>query len=311
MNCHLVGIAYGYSMSVRFIFIGIVFYIGSKITVDNKLDSQDVFLSIYVIFTAAMGAGFAMSSVPSATQAKESAATIFSMIDDKSQLDARDYKGKLKEVPNGTIEFKNINFNYPSRKKKVLEGFNMVIPAGKKIGLVGHSGCGKSTITNLLLRFYDVKDGDVLIDGENINKYDISELRRQIGFVMQEPILFNTSIKENILFGKMDATDGQVRQYAEMANALQFIESNYEDLTETEQLEKMRENLREVCRKRQSEKKMKPVVSEDLEKLTKITDLIVLKLVKETVENADSKFQQWLEENIELFCSMIETELLN
>ena len=106
------------------------------------------------------------------------------MIDDKSELDVRDYQGKLKEVPHGTIEFKNINFKYPTRKKKVLENFNMVIPAGKKIGLVGHSGCGKSTITNLLLRFYDIKEGDLLIDGKKISEYDISQLRRNIGFVM-------------------------------------------------------------------------------------------------------------------------------
>lgn len=298
-------------MCIRFVFVGIVFFIGSKLTVEYKLNSQDVFLSIYVIFTAAMGAGFAMSSVPSATQAKESAATIFAMIDDKSQLDVRDYKGKLKEVPHGTIEFKNIDFKYPTRKNKVLDNFNMVIPAGKKIGLVGHSGCGKSTLTNLLLRFYEINQGDLLIDGQKIDQYDISELRKQIGYVMQEPVLFNTSIKENILFGNMSATDAQVRQYAEMANALQFIESNYEELTEQEQIEKMRESLREVCRKRQTEKNMKANVTESLEQLAKISDLVILKLVKETVENADAKFQQWLEENIEMFCSMIEMELLD
>ena len=71
----------------------------------------------------------------------------------------------------------------------------MPIPAGTKIGLVGHSGCGKSTITNLLLRFYDVQSGEFLIDGKPIQDYNISELRKQIGFVMQEPILFNTTIK--------------------------------------------------------------------------------------------------------------------
>lgn len=178
-NAHLAGIAYGYSICTRFIYIGTVFYIASKFTIDYNLNPKDVFLSIYIIFVTAMGAGFAMSAIPSATEAKESAAKIFHFIEDKSILDVRDYKeGKIQKVQNGTIEFKNVTFNYPTRKQKVLNGFNMVIPAGRKIGLVGHSGCGKSTITNLLLRFYDIKEGDVLIDGKNISEYDISELRR-------------------------------------------------------------------------------------------------------------------------------------
>jgi ABC-type multidrug transport system fused ATPase/permease subunit len=77
----------------------------------------------------------------------------------------------------------------------------MVIPETFKIALVGASGCGKSTITNLLLRFYDIQSGKILIDGKDIKDYNIKNLRRQIGFVMQEPILFNQSIKENILYG--------------------------------------------------------------------------------------------------------------
>lgn len=174
LNAHLAGVAYGYSMCIRFIYVGIVFFIGSKFTVDYNLNSKDVFFSIYIIFTSALGAGFAMSSVPNATEARESASVIFSMIDEKSEIDIRENEGKVKKVSKGTIEFKNITFNYPSRKAKVLKNFSMTIPAGKKIGLVGHSGCGKSTITNLLLRFYDINEGQVLIDGMNINEYDIS-----------------------------------------------------------------------------------------------------------------------------------------
>ena len=99
------------------------------------------------------------------------------------------------------IQFKHVTFNYPTRAAKVLDEFNMKIPAGSKIALVGHSGCGKSTITNLLLRFYDLKSGKILIDGENLEDYNALSLRKQIGFVMQEPILFNKSIKDNILYG--------------------------------------------------------------------------------------------------------------
>ena len=144
----------------------------------------------------------------------------------------------------GEIEFKNVTFNYPTRKHKVLNNFSIKIPAGKKIGLVGHSGCGKSTITNLLLRFYDIQEGDILIDGKKLQDYDVASLRKQIGFVMQEPLLFNQTIKENILFGKEDSTDAKVYQIAEAANALQFIESNFEELTPEEQLDNIRKDIR-------------------------------------------------------------------
>ena len=102
----------------------------------------------------------------------------------------------------------------------------MVISAGSKIALVGHSGCGKSTITNLLLRFYDVKSGSIKIDGNALEDYSALHLRKQIGYVMQEPILFNRTIKENILYGKQDATNEEVYRAALLANATGFIEAN-------------------------------------------------------------------------------------
>ena len=76
-----------------------------------------------------------------------------------------------------------------------MDNFNIEIPAGAKIALVGHSGCGKSTLTNILLRFYNIVSGQVLIDGQDLDKYDVHELREQCGYVMQEPVLFNTTIK--------------------------------------------------------------------------------------------------------------------
>jgi len=106
----------------------------------------------------------------------------------------------------------------------------MKISATMKVALVGHSGCGKSTTANLLLRLYEMSAGKLLIDGVDIKDYNVRELRKQIGIVMQEPLLFNTTIKENILYGNENADDAKVRQVAQMANALQFIESNIEDL---------------------------------------------------------------------------------
>mmetsp|Transcript_17768 Transcript_17768/g.16997 ORF Transcript_17768/g.16997 Transcript_17768/m.16997 type:complete len:111 (-) Transcript_17768:373-705(-) len=104
---------------------------------------------------------------------------------------------------------------------------------GKKIALVGHSGCGKSTIANLLLRFYDIEKGSIKIDGKDIRDYKLSALRRQIGIVMQEPTIFNMSIKENILYGKQNnASNEEIKKAAELANALQFIEDENQEREE-------------------------------------------------------------------------------
>mmetsp|Transcript_33800 Transcript_33800/g.44621 ORF Transcript_33800/g.44621 Transcript_33800/m.44621 type:complete len:96 (-) Transcript_33800:1031-1318(-) len=88
--------------------------------------------------------------------------------------------------------------------------FDVDIPAGSKIALVGHSGCGKSTLINILLRFYNINQGQVLIDGQDLDNYDVLKLREQCGYVMQEPVLFNSDIKTNIRFGKPEATDEEV-----------------------------------------------------------------------------------------------------
>lgn len=143
----------------------------------------------------------------------------------------------------GKIVFKDVDFKYPSRTTPIFDKFNMEIPATFKIALVGHSGCGKSTITNLLLRFYHPDAGKILIDDEPIENYDVGLLREQIGFVQQEPVLFNRTIKENILYGKLDADNARIRKVCEMANALTFIESNIEDLDKDKRIQKIKADL--------------------------------------------------------------------
>jgi len=168
---------------------------------------------------AALGTGISLSSAPSLGKAKDAAKAIFGIIDEPSKIDTRDEKG-VKEVTKGEIEFVSTDFRYPSRNQNVLNGMKMKIEATKKVALVGHSGCGKSTMANLLLRLYDVTGGSLKIDGVDIRDYNVKALRKQIGIVMQEPLLFNTSIKENILYGNDQADDKKVRQVAQMANAL-------------------------------------------------------------------------------------------
>lgn len=111
---------------------------------------------------------------------------------------------------------------------------NLTINPNESVAVVGESGSGKSTLVNLILRFYDPDFGTVLIDGIDIKEYNLKELRHRMGLVMQEPTLFNYTIKENILYGDDQAKDSEVREAAEIANALEFIESSqlnmaYED----------------------------------------------------------------------------------
>lgn len=125
------------------------------------------------------------------------------------------------------IEFRHVSFAYTDRKSAelvyVLKDINLVIPKGKTVALVGQSGSGKSTMVDLIPRYYDVQEGDVLIDGINVKDLAVHDLRMLIGNVNQEAILFNASFKDNIRFGKTDATDEEIANAAKIANAYEFI----------------------------------------------------------------------------------------
>lgn len=124
----------------------------------------------------------------------------------------------------GTIDFRNVSFKYPTRADvAVLQDLSLSIKAGEKIALVGHSGAGKSTIVQLLMRFYEWQEGQIMVDGQDIREYNLAEYRQHIGIVPQEVILFGGTIAENISYGKPHATEAEIKEAAAKANALQFI----------------------------------------------------------------------------------------
>ena len=131
-------------------------------------------------------------------------------------------KARALEVKHGDIRFEHLDFSYESGKP-LLNGFNLHIKAGEKVGLIGRSGAGKSTIVNLLLRFYEPQSGDILIDGQNINDITQESLRAQIGLVTQDTSLLHRSVRDNILYGRPDAGDEEMFQAAERAEAADFI----------------------------------------------------------------------------------------
>ena len=168
------------------------------------------------------------------------------------------------ETFKGKIEFEDVWFRYPTRKADwVLKGLNLIIFPNETIALVGESGCGKSTLVSLLLRFYEVDFGDIKLDGVSIKEYNIASLRKQMGLVMQEPTLFNYTITENIIYGKSEATNSEIRESAQIANGLEFIESDqltnaYEDTAQTllAEMKHQESYLRELIGNEEFEQKL-------------------------------------------------------
>ena len=145
---------------------------------------------------------------------------------DEPRLVADEPNAKPLKVTAGDIDFKDLNFRYTdgNAQTKVFDNFNLHIPAGQRVGLVGRSGAGKTTFTKLLLRLSDIQEGEILIDGQNVAKCTQQSLRRQVAYVPQEALLFHRTIAENIAYARPDASMDEIREAACQANALEFIE---------------------------------------------------------------------------------------
>lgn len=126
-------------------------------------------------------------------------------------------------IQRGSVEYKNVAFNYENKKTALFENLNLRIKPGEKIGLVGQSGGGKTSITKLLLRFMDIQKGQILIDNQDITTIRQTDLRKHITYVAQEPMLFHRSLKENIAYGNLQASQQEIEAVAKMAHAQEFI----------------------------------------------------------------------------------------
>ncbi|KAJ2355420.1 hypothetical protein GGF43_002694 [Coemansia sp. RSA 2618] len=206
------------------------FNFGSWRLREGEYNTGEVLNVILVLLVGGFMLSGAAPNVSAISTAQGSAARVYSIIDRVSPIDPLDTEtGTKVEKIRGDISFRNIHFSYPSRPDvPILKGFNLEIRPGQKVALVGESGCGKSTTIGLIERFYDPAQGDVLIDGVNIKDYNIGSLRHRIGIVTQEPVLFSTSIMQNIKWGAIDPennppTDEEVIEAAKAANAHPFI----------------------------------------------------------------------------------------
>ncbi|WP_431135233.1 ABC transporter ATP-binding protein [Psychroserpens mesophilus] len=207
-------------------FMGIVtiaillWYGGNLVLVEKTLDGELflVYLMLaYNILTPAKAISKASYSVKNGLAAAE---RVFEILEQEDTIPTKENAIIKQDVSNG-ISIKNINFRY--QEEDVLNHFSIHVPKGKTIALVGQSGSGKSTIANLVTRFYDVNEGSIEIDGINIKDMDIHSLRDLIGLVTQDSILFNDTVRNNILIGKENATDEEIIEALKIANAWEFV----------------------------------------------------------------------------------------
>ncbi|CAM4807361.1 unnamed protein product [Rotaria magnacalcarata] len=181
------------------------FSYGASLVESGDMDFAQVFRVFIVINFASMSVGRSTSSMPDYTVAKAATERILTFLDQISAIDPYNDKDLKPNSFEGNIEFRNVDFAYPTRAKhRILDKFNLTCLQGQTTALIGSSGCGKSTIISLLLRFYDSTNGHIFLDGQDLRTINISWLRSIIGFVQQEPILFDRTIAENIAYGIND-----------------------------------------------------------------------------------------------------------
>ena len=201
--------------------IAVLLWFGGQLVIIDKSLSPTTFIAFialaYTILTPAKAISKASYEVKTGLAAAE---RVFSLMEQENTI-VNKPNAIVKESFDDKIVIENINFKY--EKETVLKNFTLVVPKGKTIALVGQSGSGKSTIANLLTRFYDVQEGSVKIDGTDIKDMTLESLRGLMGLVTQDSILFNDSIKNNMKLGKQDATDEQIIDALKIANAYEFV----------------------------------------------------------------------------------------
>jgi ATP-binding cassette subfamily B protein len=161
------------------------------------------------------------------SRGRASAARITEVLETEPTIESGNYRGKTQLK--GVVEFKNVSFAYPQGNgEPVLTNINLKINSGETIGILGATGCGKSSLVNLIPRFYDATSGSVLVDGVNVKDYELSDLRNKIAISLQKSELFSTTIRKNVLWGKPEATEEELKRACDNAQATEFISSKPE-----------------------------------------------------------------------------------
>ncbi|KAG5540141.1 hypothetical protein RHGRI_020393 [Rhododendron griersonianum] len=228
------GLGLGTLHCVLFLSWSLLVWYTSIVVHKNIANGGDAFTTMLNVVISGLSLGQAAPDISAFIRAKTAAYPIFEMIERNTISKTSSKNGRKLDKIEGRIQFNDVCFSYPSRPDVII--FNKLrldIPAGKVVALVGGSGSGKSTAVSLIERFYEPLSGQILLDGTDIWQLDIKWLRKQIGLVNQEPALFATTIRENILYGKNDATLEEITRAAKFSEAIGFI-NNLSERFETQ-----------------------------------------------------------------------------
>ncbi|KAK9947837.1 hypothetical protein M0R45_003438 [Rubus argutus] len=237
----LAGIGMGSAQCLTFMSWALDFWYGGKLVEKGQISAGDVFKTFFILVSTGKVIAEAGSMTSDLAKGATAVASVFEILDRHSLIpgshnvgDEDGTSGIQLEKVTGRIEIKKVDFAYPSRSETlVLRQFSLEVKAGTSIGLVGKSGCGKSTVIGLIQRFYDVERGSVKVDGVDIRELDVQWYRKHTALVSQEPVIYSGTIRDNIMFGKLDASENEVVEAARAANAHEFI-SALKDGYETE-----------------------------------------------------------------------------
>uniref|UniRef100_A0A8I3WB18 ATP binding cassette subfamily B member 4 n=1 Tax=Callithrix jacchus TaxID=9483 RepID=A0A8I3WB18_CALJA len=202
----------------------LAFWYGTTLVLSEEYTIGQVLTVFFAVLIGAFGIGQTSPSIEAFANARGAAYEIFKIIDNKPSIDSYSKSGHKPDNIKGNLEFRNVHFSYPSRKEvKILKGLNLKVQSGQTVALVGNSGCGKSTTVQLIQRLYDPTEGMVSVDGQDIRTINVRFLREIIGVVSQEPVLFATTIAENIRYGRENVTMDEIEKAVKEANAYDFI----------------------------------------------------------------------------------------
>ncbi|XP_011829301.1 PREDICTED: ATP-binding cassette sub-family B member 5 [Mandrillus leucophaeus] len=226
-KAQIIGSCYAFSHAFIYFAYAAGFRFGAYLIQAGRMTPEGMFIVCTAIAYGAMAVGETLVLAPEYSKAKSGAAHLFALLEKKPTIDSHSQEGKKPDTCEGNLEFREVSFFYPCRPDVfILRGLSLSIEQGKTVAFVGSSGCGKSTSLQLLQRFYDPVQGQVLFDGVDAKELNVQWLRSQIAIVSQEPVLFNCSIAENIAYGDNSRVVplDEIKEAANAANIHSFIE---------------------------------------------------------------------------------------